>query len=199
MTKFLVTSLTSLIAASAMAATPASKIPAGTFKIDAAHSKVGFEVAHLVVSSVEGRFNKVEGDLDLNKSLDKSKANITIDVTSIDTANKDRDDHLKSPDFFDAAKSPKMTFVSKKVVAKGDGLQLIGDLTIKGKTKEVALDVVYNGETKDFTGKQVISFTATGKINRKDFGLTWNKMLEAGPAVGDEVTLTIKVEADKKG
>lgn len=188
-----------LLASSAFAA----DIPAGSYNLDVAHSKVGFEIPHLVISTVEGRFDKFDGSVVIDPKLEKSKVNVSIDVATIDTANKDRDDHLRSADFFDAAKFGKMTFVSKKITGTPDALKITGDLTIKGKTKSVTLDAKYLGDVKDAYGNHKVAFTATTKINRKDFGLTWNAAVEAGPVVGDEVTLNLKVQAakpvDKKG
>lgn len=199
MTKLLTSAFVTLLASVSFA----KAIPAGTYTIDTAHSKIGFEVPHLVIATVEGRFTKFDGSITIDPALDKSKATLNVDVGSVDTDNKDRDAHLKSPDFFDAAKNPKMTFVTKKIVGSADDLKLVGDLTIRGKTKEVTLDVKYLGDVNDPFGNHKIVFNASGKINRKDFGLNWSKAVEAGPVVGDEVTLSIKVEAnkpvDKKG
>ena len=180
----------------------AKTIPAGTYAIDNAHSKVGFEVPHLVIATVDGQFAKFDGTITIDPKIDKSKATLNIETISINTNNKDRDDHLRSPDFFDATKNPKITFISKKTVGTADNLKLIGDLTIKGTTKEVTLDVKYLGDVNDPYGNRKIAFAATAKINRKDFGLTWSKAVEAGPVVGDEVTLIIKIQASqpiKKG
>lgn len=190
--------LTTFVTLSSVAALAAGKtIPPGTYKIDTAHSKIGFEVPHLVIATVEGRFTQFDGNITIDSKLEKSKANLNVDVATINTDNKDRDDHLRSPDFFDAAKNPKLTFVTKKIVGTADNLKLVGDLTIKGKTKEVTLDVKYLGDVNDPFGNHKVAFNATTKINRKDFGLTWNKAVEAGPVVGDEVTLVIKIEANK--
>lgn len=175
----------------------AKTIPAGTYTVDSAHSKIGFEVPHLVIATVEGRFTKFDGSITIDPKLEKSKANLNVDVGSVDTDNADRDGHLKSPDFFDAAKNPKMTFVVKKVIGTADDLKLVGDLTLKGKTKEVTLATKYLGDVNDAYGNHKIAFTATGKINRQDFGLSWSKAVEAGPVVGDEVTLTIRIEANQ--
>jgi polyisoprenoid-binding protein YceI len=200
MKRLLLSTLVTLASVSALAG---KTIPAGTYAIDTAHSKIGFEVPHLVIASVEGHFSKFDGSITIDPKLEKSKANLNVDVATVNTDNKDRDEHLKSPDFFDAAKNPKMTFVTKKIVGSADNLKLVGDLTLKGKTKEVTLDVAYLGDVNDPYGNHKIAFKASGKINRKDFGLTWSKAVEAGPVVGDEVTLTIKIEAnkpiDKKG
>lgn len=186
-----------LITFSGLTAFAGKTIPAGTFNVDPAHSKVGFEIPHLVISTVEGQFAKFDGSITIDSKLEKSKAELNIDVASIDTANKDRDDHLRSPDFFDVAKTPKMSFVVKKVVGTADDLKLVGNLTIKGKTKEVTLDTKYLGDVNDAYGNQKIAFSAIGKINRKDFGLTWNSAVEAGPVVGDEVTMKIKIQAGR--
>jgi len=175
----------------------AGKYEHGTYKIDTAHSKVGFEVTHLVISSVEGRFNKVEGTLEMGKTLKDTSFDAIINVDSIDTGIKDRDDHLKSPDFFDAKKYQKILFKSKKVSAKGNRLTVLGDLTIKDTTKEVTLKGQFLGQVKDSYGNNKVAFEADGEINRKDFGLTWTKMVEAGPVVGDKVKLNLKIQASK--
>ncbi|HEY1078949.1 MAG TPA: YceI family protein [Bdellovibrio sp.] len=190
--------LSTFVTLASVAAIAAGKtIPAGSYAIDTAHSKIGFEVPHLVIATVEGRFTKFDGNITIDSKLEKSKANLNIEVASISTDNKDRDDHLKSPDFFDVAKHEKITFVSKKVVGTADDLKLVGDLTIKGKKKEVTLDVKYLGDVNDPFGNHKIAFSASTRINRQDFGLTWSKAVEAGPVVGDEITLSIKIEANK--
>ena len=194
MKSLIASSLVTLFAASALAAGP---IPAGKYSLDVAHSKVGFEIPHLVISTVEGRFDKFEGTIEVDAKLEKSKVDVKIDVASIDTANKDRDDHLRSPDFFDVAKNANMTFVSKKISGTPEALKITGDLTIKGKTKSVVLDTKYLGTVKDAYGNEKVAFNASTKINRKDFGLTWSKAVEVGPVVGDEVTLTLKIQAAK--
>lgn len=186
-----------LITFSGLTAFAGKTIPAGTFNVDPAHSKVGFEIPHLVISTVEGQFSKFDGSITIDSKLEKSKAELNIDVSSIDTDNKDRDDHLRSADFFDVAKTPKMSFVVKKVVGTTENLKLVGDLSIKGKTKEVTLETKYLGDVNDAYGNQKIAFSAVGKINRKDFGLTWSSAVEAGPVVGDEVTLKIKIQAGR--
>lgn len=193
MKKLMMTGLVTLMTLPAFA----KSIPAGTYTIDAAHSKIGFEATHLVIATVEGRFKKFEGTIVIDEKLNKSKATLDVDVASIDTDNSQRDDHLKSPDFFDAAKTPKLLFVTKKIVGTADKLKLVGDLTIKGKTQEVTLDVKYLGDVNDAYGNHKVVFSGEGKIKRKDFGLNWNSMVEAGPVVGDEITLSIKIEANK--
>ena len=195
MKKLILSTFVTLASVTALAA--GKTIPAGSYAIDTAHSKIGFEIPHLVIATVEGRFTQFDGNITIDSKLEKSKATLNIDVASINTDNKDRDDHLKSPDFFDATKNPKITFVSKKVVGTADDLKLVGDLTIKGKKKEVTLDVKYLGDVNDPFGNHKVAFSASTKINRQDFGLTWSKAVEAGPVVGDEVTLLIKIEANK--
>lgn len=173
------------------------KFESGSYKLDPAHSKVGFEVPHLVISTVEGRFTSFGGDLELGSSFDKSKVTVTVDTASIDTGVAKRDDHLRSPDFFDAKKLPQMKFVSTQITGGPDAFQLTGDLTIKGVTKKVTFDGKYLGTVSDGMGNKKAAFSAKTKINRKDFGLTWNNMVEAGPVVGDEVTLDLKIQAAK--
>lgn len=191
MTRFGVAALLPMMTfASAFAAEPI----VGTYKVDRDHSKVGFEISHLVVSTVEGKFSDFEGQFTLGKKPTDLAVNATINTASIDTDTKKRDDHLKSPDFFDAAKYPKITFKSKKVTGSFDKLKIVGDLTIKGKTKEVTLDGKYTGSIKDPWGNERAAFKASGQINRQDFGLAWGQVMEAGPVVGDLVTINLQVE-----
>jgi polyisoprenoid-binding protein YceI len=167
----------------------------GNYDVDPAHTKVGFEVPHLVISTVEGHFNKFSGKAELAEKFEKSKFNVTVDTASVDTGVAKRDEHLKSPDFFDVAKFPSMAFVSTSVVGKPASFKLVGDLTIHGVTKKVTFDAKYLGAVNDGMGNEKTAFTAKTKINRKDFGLKWGGMMEAGPVVGDEVTLDLRVEA----
>lgn len=175
----------------------ASTSQAGKYAIDPAHSKVGFEIPHLVISSVEGRFTKYEGEIDFADKFTDSKVTAKIDTSSIDTSNDDRNKHLKSADFFDVAKYPNITFKSKKITGTPEKFTVVGDLTIKDKTKEVTLDGKFLGLVKDAYGNDKAAFTATTKINRQDYNLKWGKMVEAGPVVGDEVTITLKVQGAK--
>jgi polyisoprenoid-binding protein YceI len=175
---------------------------ASVWEIDPAHSSAQFAIRHLMVSTVRGEFTKFSGTFTLDdKDLTKSTLEASIDVASINTRITKRDDHLKSPDFFDVATYPTMTFKSKKVEAAGEGkLKVTGDLTLHGVTKEVVLDV--SGSTKsikDPMGKMRLGGSATTKINRKEFGLTYNKTLETGGMlVGEEVDITIDVELTEK-
>src|SRR5579872_206423 len=170
---------------------------ATVWNLDPAHSHAQFAVRHMMISNVKGEFTRVEGRVTFDKSNPQNlSAEATIDVSTINTREPDRDNHLKSPDFFDAANYPKITFKSKRALAGKNGLELIGDLTIHGVTREITLEV--DGPTppmKDPWGNIRIGASATAKINRKDFGLVWNQALETGGVlVGDEVRITIDVE-----
>jgi polyisoprenoid-binding protein YceI len=180
-------------------ATSASALAAdykpGSYDVDPAHTKVGFEVPHLVISTVEGHFNKFSGKAELADKFEKSKFNVNVETASVDTGVSKRDEHLKSPDFFDVAKFPSMVFVSTEVKGKPASFKLTGDLTIHGVTKKVTFDAKYLGAVNDGMGNEKTAFTAKTKISRKDFGLKWGGMMEAGPVVGDEVTLDLRVEA----
>lgn len=195
--------LTLSFASQAISAPKAAAKPAAapyvsaTYTIDPTHSKVGFEIPHLVISSVEGRFNKYEGSITLDNAFEKSSFKASVDIASIDTGEPKRDDHLKSPDFFDAAKFPKMTFASTEVKGKPDSFKLTGDLTIHGVTKKVTFDSKFLGQVKDGYGNDKVAFQGKTKINRKDFGLTWSQAVEAGPIVGDQVEITLNVQAGK--
>lgn len=178
-------------------AAAAATSQAGKYALDESHSKVGFEIPHLVISSVEGRFTKFEGEIELAEKFTDSKVNTSIDVSTIDTSNADRDKHLKSADFFDIAKYPKMTFKSKKITGTNDNFKVVGDLTIKDVTKEVTLTGKFLGVAKDAYGNDKAAFNASTKISRQEFGLKWSKMVEVGPVVGDEVTITLKVQGAK--
>jgi len=170
-----------------------------TWNIDPVHTMAEFKVRHMMITNVKGHFTGVTGMLTLDEQdITKSHVEASIDAASINTREADRDTHLKSADFLDVEKFPKLTFTSTRVTRTGDGeLQVEGDLTIHGVTRKVTFAV--EGPTppgKDPWGNTRIGWTATTKINRKDFGLTWNTALETGGIlVGDEVTITIDVEA----
>ncbi|MDR3580197.1 MAG: YceI family protein [Oryzomonas sp.] len=175
---------------------------ASTWTIDPDHSNVGFKVRHMMVSNVKGNFDKHTGTVEINdKDITKSKVEVRIDTNSVNTNVQKRDEHLRSVDFFDVAKYPTMTFVSKKVAKAGkDKLKVTGDLTLHGVTKTVVLDVEGpTKESKDPWGNIRKGATATTKINRKDFGLVWNAALETGGvAVGEEITITLEIEMIRK-
>lgn len=170
----------------------------GAYDVDVMHSKVGFEIPHLVISTVEGRFTQMSGELQIAENFSKSSVSASVDMKSVDTAVKDRDDHLRSADFFDVEKHPKMSFKSTAIQGSPQKFKLVGDLTIKGVTKKVSFDAQYLGSATDAYGNVKAAFKASGKINRKDFGLTWSKMVEVGPVVGDEVTLTLNIQAAQR-
>ena len=182
-------------------AIPALAAATTTWNIDPEHSNIGFKVRHLMVSNVRGNFDRHNGTVILeDRDITKSRVSVTIDTASIDTRVQKRDDHLRSADFFDVAKFPTMTFVSRKVAVAGkDRLKITGDLTLHGVTKEVVLDVEGpSAESKDPWGNMRRGATATTRINRKDFGLVWNKLLETGGvAVGDDIDITLEIEMVK--
>jgi polyisoprenoid-binding protein YceI len=188
----------SIVALAALVALPAA---ASTWDVDPAHTESSFVVKHMMVSNVRGQFGKTTGVIQQDdKDVTKSKAEITIDATTIDTRVDKRDAHLKSPDFFDVEKFPTITFKSTKITkGEGNSLKVDGDLTMHGVTKPVVLKVEYTPETLA-GGKTLRGVTATTKVNRKDFGLNWNKTIEAGGVVvGDEVVITVEMELIKQG
>jgi len=187
----------SMLVSCLMAALPALAV-AAPWQIDTAHSSVVFQVRHLGISKVSGSFANFQGTIDADPAnLSTLQANVTIDAASISTNNEKRDAHLKSPDFFDVEKFPSLTFVGKKVSAvEGSSFKLEGDLTIHGVTKPVVLDATFNGDVKDAQGNQRVAFSANTRINRKEFGLMWNKTMEGGGLlVSDEVDIAIELEA----
>jgi polyisoprenoid-binding protein YceI len=190
-----------IFAAAMVLAIPYAAV-ASTWNIDPDHSNLGFKIKHLMVSNVKGNFEKYTGVVEIDdKDITKSKVEVTIDTNSINTNVKKRDDHLRSADFFDVAKYPTMTFVSKNVAVAGpDKLKITGDFTLHGVTKEIVLDLEGpTGESKDPWGNIRKGATATTKINRKDYGLKWNQTLETGGVlVGDDVDITLEVEMIKK-
>lgn len=186
-------------------AAPAAQTPASgpnTWTVDTAHSSAGFSVKHMMVSTVRGTLGPIKGTIEYDgKSLDSLKTDITIDVSGINTGNTSRDNDLKSANFFDVTKYPTATFKSKRVEAAGQGrFKLVGDLTMHGVTKEVTLNVEGpSAAIKTQQGGQKIGASATTTVNRRDFGLQYNNLIEAGPVVGDEIQVTIDVEANKRG
>jgi len=172
-----------------------------TWNIDPAHATAEFKVRHMMMTNVKGQFSKVTGVLTLDEEdVTKSRVEATIEASSINTGQADRDTHLKSADFLDVEKFPTLTFASTEVKRAEDGeLQVEGNLTICGVTREVTFAVEGPAApAKDPWGNTRMGFSATTKINRKDFGLTWNAALEAGGIlIGDQVTITLEVEAVK--
>jgi polyisoprenoid-binding protein YceI len=171
------------------------------WEIDNSHSHVTFTVRHMVFAKVRGAFKSWTAKLDLADDLAAgvSRVSVSIDAASIDTNEEKRDGHLRSADFFDAEKFPKLTFESKWVEKKGDKLAIGGDLTIRGVTREVVLEAEETGRGKDPWGQQRIAFSAHTKIKRGDWGLKWNQALEAGGVlVGEDVQIDVDVEAVQK-
>jgi len=167
-----------------------SAVSAAVYKVDASHSNVGFKVKHMMVSTVTGKFGNFSGMYDLEKGQFKSLSG-TVNAGSIDTGIAKRDDHLRSADFFDTAKFGDINFV----MTSASKSKMTGNLTIRGISKKVTLDIDMGGTVTDPWGNQRSGFVLTGQINRKDFGLNWNKAIEAGGVVvGDEVKLVIEIE-----
>jgi len=180
-----------------------SNLQAATYKIDPSHSSVTFKVRHLV-SKTQGEFKKFEGTINYDaKNPKNSSTHAVIQVGSVDTGLKKRDDHLRSKDFFNVAMHPKMTFETTKITKvkkKGTRAELVGKLTLNGVTKPVILDITFNGKAKDpFGGNERIGFTATTKIDRRDFRMTWNHEGEDGSLlVGNEVEIILELEGIKE-
>jgi polyisoprenoid-binding protein YceI len=168
------------------------------YKLDTTHSGINFSVRHMVVSKVRGRFAKFTGAIQVDDAdLGRSSVEVTIDASSIDTGVADRDTHLRSADFFDVEKFPELRFRSNRIQKVDDDgrYKLIGDLTIRDVTREIALDVEYGGRAKDPWGNERVGFVAKASLDRKDFGLTWNQVLEAGGIlVGDRIEIDVDVE-----
>jgi polyisoprenoid-binding protein YceI len=172
-----------------------------TWTIDPAHSEIGFKVKHLVISTVSGKFTSFEGKLEATKDdFSDAKISFSANIDSIHTGNDQRDGHLKSPDFFDAAKFPTLSFESTGVkIESGSDYKVTGNLTLKGNTRPVILTAEFGGTQKDFQGRTVAGFEITGKINRKEFGLEWHGLTEAGSiVVSDDVRLVLNVELVKE-
>ena len=171
------------------------------WEIDSSHSGIHFSVRHLVIAKVRGQFGRWSGTVEVpGGDFRRAALDVTIDASSIDTGVADRDAHLKSPDFFDVATHPDMTFRTARVEAVAEGrLKLVGPLTIKGVTREAAFDVESHGQTTDPWGNRRAAFSATTSIDRRDYGLTWNQVLETGGVmVGDRVDIEVDLEVVKQ-
>ncbi|MEX2281510.1 MAG: YceI family protein [Gemmatimonadota bacterium] len=167
------------------------------WQVDAAHSEVGFAVRHLMVANVKGRFQNLTADLQLEESdPTHSRIRVDIDAASIDTRSEQRDQHLRSADFFDAENHPRISFQSDRIErVSDDRYRVTGDLTIRGVTRQVSLDTEVSGPEKDPWGGERLGVSATTKIDRRDFGLTWNQALETGGlAVSHDVKINIELE-----
>ena len=170
-----------------------------TWNIDASHSHVAFSAKHLMITTVKGRFADVEGTVTVDgENPELASVDATIKAASIDTRTEQRDAHLRSADFLDADNYPTLDFKSTKVAGSHDKFTMTGDLTIRGTTRPVTLDVSFEGEGKDPWGGQRMGFEATGKIDRREFGLTWNQALEAGGVVvSNEIRISIEAQLVK--
>ena len=171
------------------------------WEIDSSHSSMYFSVRHLVIAKVRGSFARWSGTIQApDGDFSKATVSVTIDASSIDTGVADRDAHLKSPDFLDVAQHPELRFVAKRVEPRSAGeVDVVGDLTIKGTAREVVLRVEQHGQAKDPWGNVRAAFTAKTSIDRKDFGLAWNQVLETGGVmVGDRVDIEAEIEAVKQ-
>lgn len=168
--------------------------------IDTTHSEITFKVKHLVISTVTGKFKEFDASIETdNENFENAAISFNAEINSIDTGNEDRDNHLKSDDFFNAEEYPTLSFTSNSFKKTGDGTyKLIGDLTIRDNTKTVELDAEYGGTVVDPYGNTKAGFEVTGKINRKEFGLTWSAVTEAGNiVVSDDVKLILNVQFTK--
>jgi polyisoprenoid-binding protein YceI len=167
------------------------KYAPGKYEIDTVHTRVSFTVPHFVISKVEGRFNDVKGSFTLGEPFSASQASVTVQIESIDTGVKQRDDDLRSKNFFEVSKYPTMTFVAKSFRGTPDSCKVVGALTIKDVIKEVTFDGKYTGVVKDPWGNQRAAIQLTGVINRRDFHIDYSESVDIGPAIGDEVTIRI--------
>ncbi|MFA9186860.1 YceI family protein [Flavobacterium magnesitis] len=167
--------------------------------IDSTHSEIGFKVKHMMFTNVSGKFNSYEATIITDEdNFENASIEFSADINSIDTNNADRDDHLKSGDFFDVENHPKLTFKGTSFTKDGDDYELVGDLSLRGVTKSVKLATEFSGLMKDPWGNTKAGLNISGKINRKDWGLNWNSALEAGGVlVGEEVRLNIELQLIK--
>jgi polyisoprenoid-binding protein YceI len=183
-----------LVLAAAFSASAADK-----YSVDGAHSSIEFSVKHMVISNVKGSFDEFDAAIVFDAAkIENSSVEVTIPVSSVNTKNEKRDEHLRSADFFDVATHPNITFKSKKVVKKGDGYVAAGTLTMRGVSKEIELPFVLNGPITNPWGQTVIGVEIEFKLDRQDFGLKWNKTMDnGGVVVGDDIKIEINLEATK--
>ncbi|CAG7844426.1 Protein YceI [Pseudoclavibacter triregionum] len=172
------------------------QIPAGTWNIDPTHSTVSFTVRHLAISKVKGAFEQFEGVITTGETAEQSSVRASVEVASVNTNQAQRDEHLRSGEFFKAEEFPQLTFVSTAVRQDGDELEVTGDLTMRGVTKQVTFEVEPGGVIVDGYGQTKLGFEASAKVNRKEFGIEWNAPLEAGGlTLGDEVKIELDIQA----
>jgi polyisoprenoid-binding protein YceI len=169
----------------------------GTWKLDPAHSELSFSVKHLKISKVKGTFSEWDVTVTTGSTISDTTIEASVDVSSVDTGQEARDNHLRSSDFFLVEEHPKMLFTSTSVSADGDDFTVVGDLTLRGVTQSVTLTGEFGGVVTDGYGRTKAGATATAKIDRKDYGVNWNAALEAGGfTLGDEVTISIDLQVE---
>ena len=175
-----------------------AELPApGRWQIDPGHTELAFIGRHFMLTKVRGRFTGLSGVIEVAEAPGDSTVAVTIDMTTLESGNAARDEHLRSADFFDVEQFPELRFLSKRIETKGEGrYRVVGDLTIHGVTREVALDAEYGGRATDPWGHDRLGFLAKASIDRRDFGLTWNQVVETGGVVvGERVEIELDVEA----
>ncbi|MGW7533240.1 YceI family protein [Amycolatopsis sp. NPDC054798] len=169
---------------------------AGTWKVDPGHAEVGFVGRHFLLTKVRGRFTGVDATLEIGERIEDTTVRAVIEMATVDSGDQTRDDHLRSGDFFDVEQHPRATFESASVTAAGNKATMVGNLTIKDVSRPVTLAVEYLGHARDPWGNDRVVFSARGKINREDWGLVWNMVLESGGLlVSKEIELVLEVEA----
>jgi polyisoprenoid-binding protein YceI len=183
-----------------MTTSTATAVPAGTYSIDPVHSRVGFAVRHLGIATVRGHFGSFEGSFEIGDELDSTKVYGSVEAASVDTQEQQRDDHLRSADFFDVERFPRIEFESKEIRPLGeDSFEIVGDLTMHGVTREISLSAEILGTESDPWGNERVGVEARGELNRKDYGMTFNQVLGSGNVlVSDKVKLVLEASVVKQ-
>jgi polyisoprenoid-binding protein YceI len=183
-----------------MTTSTATTVPAGTYSIDPVHSRVGFAVRHLGIATVRGHFGSFEGSFEIGDELDSAKVYGSVEAASVDTQEQQRDDHLRSADFFDVERFPRIEFESKEIRPLGeDSFEIVGDLTMHGVTREISLSAEILGTESDPWGNERVGVEARGELNRKDYGMTFNQVLGSGNVlVSDKVKLVLEASVVKQ-
>jgi polyisoprenoid-binding protein YceI len=183
-----------------MTTSTATAVPAGTYSIDPVHSRVGFAVRHLGIATVRGHFGSFEGSFEIGDELDSAKVYGSVEAASVDTQEQQRDDHLRSADFFDVERFPRIEFESKEIRPLGeDSFEIVGDLTMHGVTREISLSAEILGTESDPWGNERVGVEARGELNRKDYGMTFNQVLGSGNVlVSDKVKLVLETSVVKQ-
>jgi polyisoprenoid-binding protein YceI len=183
-----------------MTTSTATTVPAGTYSIDPVHSRVGFAVRHLGIATVRGHFGSFEGSFEIGDELDSTKVYGSVEAASVDTQEQQRDDHLRSADFFDVERFPRIEFESKEIRPLGeDSFEIVGDLTMHGVTREISLSAEILGTESDPWGNERVGVEARGELNRKDYGMTFNQVLGSGNVlVSDKVKLVLEASVVKQ-